>query len=139
MTMNESASGSTHGSRGNWDDYVTVQEAAALLRVSTSTIWRWLKAGRMTAYRLGERRILLSRSDLGRLVKPAGDAGNRASVGEQEPEQPLTEGERQDVLAAVAAARALQAEMLRARGGKRFGSAAEEIARAREERSAARS
>jgi hypothetical protein len=74
-------------------------------------------------------------------VKPARENAHSANVGGggQQIEHPLTSGEQQAILAAVARARELQAKLLRARGGKLFGSAADDIARAREERTAARS
>src|SRR5512138_1321356 len=52
-------------------DYVTVQEAAALLMVSPSTIWRWIGAGALPAYRFGRRRVRVKRIDLNRMIEPA--------------------------------------------------------------------
>ena len=45
-------------------DYYTIAEAATVLRVSRVTIWRWLKAGRLTAVRLGDRVTRIRREDL---------------------------------------------------------------------------
>ena len=126
---------------GRWEDFVTIQEAATLLRVSSSTVWRWLRAGRFPAYRVGERRVWLNRADLASLVKPTENAkkGGEMKEHEQGRERRLTEAEQRRMLDAVDAARILQAEMLEARGGRLFRSAAEDIAEAREERSAIRS
>jgi excisionase family DNA binding protein len=35
------------------DEYLTVAEAASLLRVHKSTIWRWIENGSLPAYRVG--------------------------------------------------------------------------------------
>lgn len=54
------------------EEYLTVSEAAALLRVAPSTIRRWIREGELPAYRLGRRRVGLKRDELSRLVKPMG-------------------------------------------------------------------
>ena len=36
-------------------DYYTVAEAAAELDVSPSTVWRWITAQQLPAYRVGDR------------------------------------------------------------------------------------
>lgn len=53
------------------EDYLTVAEAAALLRVAPSTIRRWIREGDLPAYRVGRRRVGLLRADLATLVTPA--------------------------------------------------------------------
>lgn len=45
-------------------EYLTVAEAAELLRVSVSTIRRWIRDGTMSAHRVGRRRLLLRRGEL---------------------------------------------------------------------------
>lgn len=52
------------------DEYVTVSEAADILKVATSTIRRWIREERVPAYRLGQRRVLLKRGDLETLIEP---------------------------------------------------------------------
>jgi excisionase family DNA binding protein len=52
-------------------EYCTVAEAARQLKVSVSTIWRWINAGSLTAYRVGPRRIRIKRKDLKALIRPA--------------------------------------------------------------------
>jgi excisionase family DNA binding protein len=55
--------------------YFTVAQAARLLAVSPSTIWRWIDAGKLQAYRLGGRTIRIRRSDLESVVQPARAGG----------------------------------------------------------------
>jgi excisionase family DNA binding protein len=51
-------------------EYLTVAEAAALLRVGPSTIWRWIKAGRLPAHRLGPRTVRIHRADVEAMEQP---------------------------------------------------------------------
>jgi excisionase family DNA binding protein len=124
-----------------WKGFVTVDEAASLLRVSHSTLWRWLKAGVLPAYRIGGRRVWLRQTDLAGLVKRAivtpKEGGSTVRRGRVR-ERGLADGERQQMMAAVEAAARLQASLLEARGGRLFRPAHEEIAEARRERSASR-
>ncbi len=55
-------------------EYYTVPEAADILGVSTSTIWRWIKAGRLPAYRIGARNIRIKKVDLNTVIRPADEA-----------------------------------------------------------------
>jgi len=45
------------------DQYATKAEAARLLGVSSPTIWRWVKIGKLTAERIG-REVLIPREEL---------------------------------------------------------------------------
>ncbi len=142
MSMNQTAIAEGRATaNAAWGDFVTIQEGAALLRISQSTVWRWVKAGDVRAYRMGGRRVWLRRSELAALVKPVTERtkkGGTMAQGERVHERRLTEAERQQMLGAVDAARELQARLLEARGGKLFRPAYEEIDEARRERSAAR-
>jgi excisionase family DNA binding protein len=51
-------------------ELLTIAEAAKALKVSTVTMHRWLKQGRLTAYRVGPRAVRISRSELIRLLSP---------------------------------------------------------------------
>lgn len=52
-------------------EYYTVAEAAAELDVSPSTVWRWIAAKRLPAYRVGARKIRIDKDDLANVI---GDA-----------------------------------------------------------------
>src|SRR3989304_2296808 len=53
------------------DGLLTIADAARLLKVSVVTVKRWLKQGRLHAYRVGPRSIRIKREDLNALVRPA--------------------------------------------------------------------
>lgn len=52
-------------------DYYTVPEAAHELDVSPSTVWRWIEAKKLPAYRVGARKIRIKKDDLRTIVTPA--------------------------------------------------------------------
>jgi len=54
------------------DDMVTIGEAAEEFEIPRIKIYRWLKAGRLAAYRSGrdERAKLVRRSDVAALLEP---------------------------------------------------------------------
>jgi excisionase family DNA binding protein len=120
------------------EDYVTVAEAAALLRVAPSTIRRWIREGDVPAYRIGRRRVALKRTDLTELITPAragaDKEGEMASI-ERPVIRRLTPEERQRGLNAVARLKELQQELLAARGGNPFSPSWELLNEARDERS----
>lgn len=49
----------------------TVREAARLLKVSPTTIWRWIASGRLRARRVGPRKVRVSEEDLAAVIRPA--------------------------------------------------------------------
>lgn len=118
------------------DVYVTVAEAAELLKVSRSTLWRWIEQGKLPAYRLGQRRVLIKRDDLEKIITPARwERGETVLMKERERlSRPLTDREHQEALAALVAARKLKAQMLERREGKPFEDSVEIIRTMREER-----
>jgi excisionase family DNA binding protein len=59
-------------------ELLTVQEAAALLKVSSVTIKRYLKQGRLPGYHLGPRAVRIKREDLSGLLKAVDDPLARA-------------------------------------------------------------
>ena len=68
------------------EDFVTVAEAATLLRVAPSTVRRWIREGDVPAHRIGRRRVALRRADLARLITPARPAAEtKGNVAVDEP------------------------------------------------------
>lgn len=59
-------------SKSSEPEYYTVQEAAKLLKVSPSTVWRWIDAGRLRAHRVGARGIRIDRRVLETAIVPLG-------------------------------------------------------------------
>ena len=57
-------------------DLLTVPEAAAALKVSPVTVSRWLRQGRLPAYRLGPRAVRIRRADLQAVFAPARPASS---------------------------------------------------------------
>lgn len=52
-------------------DYYTVTETAEFLSVNPSTIWRWIKSGKLPAYRVGHKNIRIRKQDLTAVIQPA--------------------------------------------------------------------
>ena len=52
------------------DEWLTPKEAASLLKVHRSTIYRWADEGLLTLYNLGNRLTRLKRAEVERLIKP---------------------------------------------------------------------
>ena len=63
------------------EPYYTIREAAGILGVNAATVWRWISAGRLRAYRVGGRKIRIRVEDLRMVVRPAG-AGKPAETGD---------------------------------------------------------
>jgi excisionase family DNA binding protein len=47
----------------------TIQEAAKILRISEGTVWRWVKEGKLPAFRMGDRALRIKKEDLRLVVK----------------------------------------------------------------------
>jgi excisionase family DNA binding protein len=131
MTMNAKMSG---GKAAPSDEaLLSVAEAAQLLRISQSTLWRWIGEARVPAYRMGPKRVWLKRTDLDLLMNPA-RTERREDDTPRTVGQPLTAVERARRLAAIEKARKFQARVLASRGGKPFGESSELLHEMREER-----
>lgn len=105
--------------------YVTVSEAATRLHVSHPTIWRWIKAGRLRAYRVGPKHIRIKEADLAAVIQPA---ARRMEVA------PLTEEERQRGLAVFAELKNFRQQVHQRRHGQPFSPSVQIIHETREER-----
>ena len=60
------------------ESYYTVAQAARTLQVHRSTITRWIKDGRLRAYRVGPKAVRIKESDLQRMITSADDPGKEA-------------------------------------------------------------
>ncbi len=126
-------------------EWLSLGEARRLLKVGRTTLHRWLKQGRLQAYRVGPKAVRIRRADLERLLTPVNNSGGEvASVKElasvpihTSPEtiRPLTDEQQQQALAALQAAQEFRASLLAKRGGKPFDDSWPLIRAAREERS----
>lgn len=52
------------------EEYITIEEAAALLGVSRRTVERYIKSRGIQRYRRGLKQILYRRSDIEKLLEP---------------------------------------------------------------------
>jgi excisionase family DNA binding protein len=95
-------------------EYLTVAEAASLLKVHKSTIWRWIENGQLPAYRVGQRGVRLKKADLERSLTPVGqEKGGEQTVPEHEQRvRPLTIKEQQRGLRALKEMQRLRAELV---------------------------
>jgi excisionase family DNA binding protein len=122
--------------------YLTVAEAAKRLRVSHPTVWRWIKSGKLAAYRVGPKIIRVKEADLAALVQPVERAQEPKSTPGEAPTMQttigtrrLTDEERERALEALAELDALRDRMMAARNGRPFPSSVELIRKEREARS----
>jgi excisionase family DNA binding protein len=51
-------------------EYYTSSEAARALRVSRTTVWRWIGEGRLAAYHVGGRTLRIRREDVKKALRP---------------------------------------------------------------------
>ena len=123
-------------------DLLTIGEAAKLLKISTVTLGRWLKEGRLPAYRIGPRAVRIRRADLNALLTPhrgevttmKEQAATPTPLQVQTTIQPLTEEQIQRGWDAFKQSEALLQDMLARRGGVPFDESWPLIREAREER-----
>jgi excisionase family DNA binding protein len=105
------------------EEYLTVTEAATLVRVAPSTIRRWIREGNLPAYRLGPRRVGLKREDLATLVTPISTGVEKAIERPDDapiPVPKLTPEQKRRALEAFERAQQLSKQILARRGGKPF-------------------
>jgi excisionase family DNA binding protein len=66
MTMNAKSAATPEAMR----NLVSIKDAAVLLRVSESTIWRWIKDGTLPSHRVGPKRVFVSQRDISEMIRP---------------------------------------------------------------------
>ena len=124
-------------------DWLSIGEAVRQLKVGRTTLHRWVKQGRLTAYRVGPKAVRIRRADLERLITPVAAAGREGDgMPETQPNHtspetiaPLTDEQQRQAFAALKAAQEFRAYLLAKRGGKPFDESWPLIRAAREERS----
>lgn len=118
------------------NEWLTVAEAAVLLRVGKSAVKRLIERGRLPVFQLGPRKLRLRREDveavLTTVVPPPGPEG---FDGDGVPLQPLTPEEKIKQLELIEELRRFQEEVAARHGVKQFSSSVPIINRARRLRS----
>jgi excisionase family DNA binding protein len=117
----------------DWD-FLTLTEAATLLKVSVVTLRRWIKQGRLPAYHVGPRKVRIHRADLAKAFTPTSQE-EVSAVPESIPVRPLTAAEVAAQRQAIKESQAFIERIQAKRGGKPLDSSAPLIRQAREERS----
>jgi excisionase family DNA binding protein len=117
------------------EDFVSVKEAAKLLRISEATAWRWINQLLLPAYRLGQKRVYVKRADLQPLIIPARETESPMSRAGRPRLEALTASERGRLLTAVEESRRRLARMLDQRGGRLYPSSSAALEAMRQERS----
>lgn len=116
--------------------FLSVVEAASLLRVAPSTIRRWIREGRLPASRVGQRRVALRLADVEGMVRPAAvgprDGADAGWEGSTIP-RPTAEDRRRG-LAALARVERIAERIHGRRGGNPFPPAWETLDDLRAER-----
>jgi excisionase family DNA binding protein len=105
------------------EEFVTVAEAATLLRVAPSTIRRWIREGNVPAHRIGRRRVALRRADLACLItpaRPAAETSDDVAVNEPVVGRRLTSEETRRALEVMDRIQQRAEEIQARRGGKLF-------------------
>ncbi len=113
----------------------SVKEAAELLRVSESTVWRYADQDLLPAYRVGRKRVMFRRSDLEGLLSQMRRRKKPMALRDRLRLLPMS-GDAPVTTDALTRAKALQAEILARRGGVVVSESWEDINAAREERTA---
>ncbi|MEX2227763.1 MAG: helix-turn-helix domain-containing protein [Dehalococcoidia bacterium] len=121
-------------------DLCTVAEAAEMLGVSVSTIWRWVDSGQLPAFRVGPKAIRIKRQDVEAAIQPVSRQNevptmSRIYTDTREALRPRTAEERARALAWLERAEKLAKRFSARRKGLPLPDSAAIIREAREERS----
>jgi excisionase family DNA binding protein len=93
--------------------YYTVAQAARELQVHRTTITRWIKTGRLRAFRVGPKVVRITATDLEQVIAPASESGEGVTAMKERhtaeyaavsdlPVKPLTGEEKERALATIA-------------------------------------
>lgn len=118
-----------------FDDLVSVRDAARVLRVSESTVWRWINEDLLPSYRVGRKRVYLKRRELTPLLRPARQKGGDMAEKERERLNLVPMAPRRPGIDPVEQALTLRAKLRAKYGDQRSGPEAwEDINEARDQR-----
>lgn len=143
---------SVHHDPNGAGSYYTVAEAAQKLKVSHSTVWRWIDTGKLPDYRLGPKTIRIQERDPDAVIAPVamtktkrwpsegpareaapGGGGVHGRTPSAPRAAPLTGDEVTRRLAALERAMVFRGAQLASRGGMPFSSSTDLIQQTREE------
>ena len=113
---------------------IPVRQAAEALGISESTAWRWINKRLLPAYRVGQKRVYVKRSDLAPLLRPARTKEEPKSTPKPR-EDRLSEADRKRWIKALADSKRMRDEMLAERGGRPWIPSEVLLNEARDERS----
>jgi excisionase family DNA binding protein len=116
-------------------DLKSVREAADYLRISESTVWRYVDQNIVPAYRVGKKRVWFKRSDLDALLKPLRGREGKVTKESKSLNLGSIEMSARGAWTAMDRVAALREGIMARRGGAAFSDSAEEINDARESRS----
>ena len=116
-------------------DLKSVREAADYLRISESTVWRYVDQNIVPAYRVGKKRVWFKRSDLDALLKPLRGREAEVSKDSKDMNAVSIETGARGSWRAMDRVNTLRESIMIRRGGVAFADSAEEINAARELRS----
>ena len=113
-------------------------EAARLLKVSQSSVWRWIRRGQLKAYRAGQRGVRLKLADVEAALSPVSEEiipqRIYTSMEDIKRLEPISEERKRYALAIVEKLRRNRARQLEERGGIPFSPSWKLINEARDER-----
>jgi excisionase family DNA binding protein len=115
------------------EDLLSVAETAELLRVSPSTVWRWINDARLPSFKIGEKRVRVRRKDALKLVVAKDHRDETAADDIRKYITPNLYADP-DWRRAVEAARVFREKLLAENGGRLFSDSTDDINEAREER-----
>lgn len=119
-------------------ELLSVAEAARVLRISQSTLWRWIDRGEVPAYRIGPKRVWLKKAELDSLnphVRLPRDDGAKAPEMAEFHQGRMSAAKSARVLQALDRARVFREKLLADRGGRLFERSEDDLYELREERS----
>lgn len=127
--------------RDTTTDFYTVAQAADVLGVSVSTVWRWIDSHRLPAFRLGPKAIRIRKQDLEGALRPVAARTQPVQMTDviytdiQAARRPLTRAEVTRGVAALDAAARFARTLRARRRGRLFQDSAALIRAEREKRS----